>query len=157
MPPPPPPRPAPPLLSGRQNSRISLHPRVTGMLRIIVNDHGRRYHEYPSLPPPPPKFRLIAAHGAGTHSAWKHSEKLQYKNNTHHEVAQLGIKLCEASRSEEDDDLVSRRVGFYVLTQKLAQLLRLRRSATTGHFGQSNIIQNTCSRRVNKTHTHAKV
>lgn len=47
-------------------------------------------------------------------------------NKTHHEVAQLGVKLREASRGEEDDDLVSHGVGGYVLAQKLAQLLRLR-------------------------------
>lgn len=44
---------------------------------------------------------------------------------TNHEVAQLGVKLGEASRGEEDDDLVAPRVGRHVLAEQLAQLLRL--------------------------------
>lgn len=44
---------------------------------------------------------------------------------THHEVAQLGVELGEASRGEEDDDLVPPRVRCHVLSQQLAQFLRL--------------------------------
>lgn len=46
------------------------------------------------------------------------SFKKANKNETHHEVAQLGIKLREPRGGEEHDNLVPLRIGVDVLAQQ---------------------------------------